>query len=124
MFRQQGRWALDRTLKKAIMNRIFASVLLCSLLLVVLAFTSACGGHSNQIGTCLACPGAQAVYATTNSGQILTLPFPLGTRLGTATSTAGPANSTGILVSGGTSMSLTPGTVRSGRTGLITRNLS
>jgi hypothetical protein len=88
-------------LKKAIMNRIFASVLLCTLLLVVLAFTIACGGHSNQTGTCLACPEAQAVYATTNSGQILTFPFPLGTQLGTATSTAGPANSTGILVSGG-----------------------
>jgi hypothetical protein len=88
-------------LKEAIMNRIFASVLLCTLLLVVLAFTTACGGHSKQIGTCLACPEEQAVYATTNSGQVLTFPFPLGTQLETATSTAGPANSTGILVSGG-----------------------
>jgi hypothetical protein len=88
-------------LKEAIMNRIFASVLLCTLLLVVLAFTTACGGHSKQIGTCLACPEEQAVYATSNSGQVLTFPFPLGTQLGTATSTAGPANSTGILVSGG-----------------------
>src|SRR5580692_11093335 len=88
-------------LKEAVVNRVFASVLLCTLLLVVLAFTTACGGHSNQIGTCLACPEEQAVYATTNSGQVLTFPFPLGNHLGTATSTAGPANSTGILVSGG-----------------------
>jgi hypothetical protein len=33
-------------LKEAIMNRIFASVLLCTLLLVILAFTTACGGKS------------------------------------------------------------------------------
>jgi hypothetical protein len=63
------------------MDRIFASVLLCTLPLVVLAFATACGGHSNQIGTCLACPEEQAVYATTNSGQVLTFPFPLGTQL-------------------------------------------
>jgi hypothetical protein len=77
---------------EAIINRLFALVLLCTLLLVVLAFTTACG-HSNRIGTCLACPEEQAVYATTNSGQVLTFPFPLGTQLGTPISTAGPANS-------------------------------
>lgn len=75
-------------------------VLFCALLIVALAFTVGCGGSSNRIGTCTAnCPAEQAVYATTTSGEILTFPFQVGLR--TPTSTAGPANSTGILVFGG-----------------------
>lgn len=71
-----------------------------SLLILGVSLTLACG-NSNKIGTCLACPEEQAVYATTNSGEVLTFPFPLGPVLETPTSTAGPANSTGILVDGG-----------------------
>jgi hypothetical protein len=75
--------------------------IVCTFLLTAIAFATACG-HSNGIGTCTACPEEQAIYATTNSGEVLTFPFPLGDQLGTPTSVAGPANSTGILVWGDT----------------------
>jgi 6-phosphogluconolactonase len=73
----------------------------CTILLFALAFSTACG-NSNRIGTCITCPEEQAIYATTNSGEVLTFPFPLGTQLETPTSVAGPENSTGILVWGNT----------------------
>ncbi|HUO15542.1 MAG TPA: beta-propeller fold lactonase family protein [Verrucomicrobiae bacterium] len=73
----------------------------CGLLILASTFTIGCGSHSNKIGTCTAnCPEEQAIYATTNSGQILTFPFPLGYKLLTPSTTAGPANSAGILVFG------------------------
>jgi 6-phosphogluconolactonase (cycloisomerase 2 family) len=76
-------------------------LLFCTLVVAAFTFATACSSTSNKIGTCTAaCPEEQAVYATTNSGEVLTFPFPLGTVLETPTSTAGPANSTGILVSG------------------------
>lgn len=84
-------------------------LLFCAFLLAAFVFATACGGNSNHIGTCGNCPEEQAVYATTNSGQVLTFPFPLGTQLGTPTSTAGPPNSTGILVLGGTVYVSDPG---------------
>lgn len=73
-------------------------LLCCALLFVALAFMTACG-NSNKIGTCN-CPAEALVYSTTNSGDVLTFLFTGDTVLGTPTSTAGPANSTGIFTLG------------------------
>jgi 6-phosphogluconolactonase len=65
-------------------------------ILIVLACLAGCGGSPTmQNSHCSAC---QFLYATTNSGQILTFPVNLaGGALGTPTSVAGPANSGGLL---------------------------
>src|SRR2546429_3730940 len=62
---------------------------------IVLVCLAGCGGSPTmQNSFCSAC---QFLYATTNSGQILTFPVANTGVLGTPTSVAGPANSGGLL---------------------------
>lgn len=68
------------------------------LLLMGACLTLSCGGgHANHT-TIQSCDGCEFVFSTTDSGQILS--FPVSTTngaLGTPTSVAGPANSTGLV---------------------------
>jgi hypothetical protein len=62
---------------------------------IILVSLAGCGGSPTmQNSTCSAC---QFLYATTNSGQILTFPITSTGGLGTPTSVAGPANSGGLM---------------------------
>jgi 6-phosphogluconolactonase len=74
-----------------------------SCLVAVLVLSFGCGGVTS---TNPACSGCQFLYASTNSGQLLTFPVMQMGGLGTPTSTPGPANSTGLiaLTTSGTSL--------------------
>lgn len=68
-----------------------------SFLLAILVFSVGCSGGSPKMQTPL-CGGCQFVFATTNSGQILTFPvIPAGGGLGAPTSIPGPANAAGLV---------------------------
>jgi 6-phosphogluconolactonase len=68
--------------------------------LVLLLMTTACGISCGGSKTTESCSGCQFVYSTTNSGQILIFPVTTSGALGTPTSVAGPANSTGLIAVG------------------------
>ena len=62
---------------------------------IVLICLAGCGGSPTMQNSF--CSGCQFLYATTNSGQILTFPVTNSGGLGTPTSVAGPANSGGLM---------------------------
>ncbi|MGH9474119.1 MAG: lactonase family protein [Terriglobales bacterium] len=68
---------------------------------IVLVCLAGCGGApGTALVTSNFCSGCQFLYATTNSGQILTFrePAPGAPGIGTSTSASGPANSRGLVV--------------------------
>ncbi|MGH9744418.1 MAG: beta-propeller fold lactonase family protein [Candidatus Acidiferrum sp.] len=71
--------------------------LIFSFLLTILVFSTGCSSNTPPQLMSQLCSGCQFLFATTNSGQILTFRLTPSGGLGTPTSTAGPANSAGLI---------------------------